>query len=42
MTMMRFLAVLNGLVNVAGGEAPAAHSAYVVILLRGTAGGNRS
>ena len=39
MTMMRFLAVLNGLVNVAGGEAPAAHSAYVVILLRGTAGG---
>jgi len=39
MTMMRFLAVLNGLVNVAGGEAPAAHSAYVVILLRGTADG---
>jgi len=39
MTMMRFLAVLNGLVNVAGGKAPAAHSAYVVILLRGTAGG---
>jgi N-methylhydantoinase B len=39
MTMMRFLAVLNGLVNVAGGEAPAAHSAYVIILLRGTADG---
>ncbi|HUB13717.1 MAG TPA: hydantoinase B/oxoprolinase family protein [Acetobacteraceae bacterium] len=39
MTMMRFLAVLNGLVNVAGGKAPAAHSAYVVILLRGTADG---
>ncbi|HUB50119.1 MAG TPA: hydantoinase B/oxoprolinase family protein [Acetobacteraceae bacterium] len=39
MTMMRFLAVLNGLVNVAGGKAPAAHSAYVVILLRGTAEG---
>jgi N-methylhydantoinase B len=39
MTMMRFLAVLNGLVNVAGGEAPAAHSAYVIILLRGTVTG---
>jgi N-methylhydantoinase B len=39
MTMMRFLAVLNGLVNVAGGEAPAAHSAYVILLLRGTADG---
>ena len=39
MTMMRFLAVLNGIVNVAGGEAPAAHSAYVIILLRGTADG---
>lgn len=39
MTMMRFLAVLNGLVNVAGGQAPASHSAYVIILLRGTAGG---
>jgi N-methylhydantoinase B len=38
-TMMRFLAVLNGLVNVAGGRAPAAHSAYVIIMLRGTAGG---
>ena len=39
MTMMRFLAVLNGLVNVAGGQAPASHSAYVIILLRGTADG---
>ncbi len=39
MTMMRFLAVLNGLVNAAGGSAPAAHSAYVVIMLRGTANG---
>jgi N-methylhydantoinase B len=39
MTMMRFLAVLNGLVNVAGGSAPAAHSAYVIIMLRGVAGG---
>jgi N-methylhydantoinase B len=39
MTMMRFLAVLNGLVNVAGGEAPAAHSAYVILLLRGAADG---
>ena len=39
MTMMRFLAVLNGLVNVAGGSAPASHSAYVIIMLRGNAGG---
>jgi N-methylhydantoinase B len=39
MTMMRFLAALNGLVNVAGGGAPASHSAYVIILLRGTASG---
>jgi N-methylhydantoinase B len=39
MTMMRFLAVLNGLVNVAGGAAPAAHSAYVIIMLRGLAEG---
>ncbi len=35
LTMMRVLAALNGLVNVAGGAAPAAHSAYVIILLRG-------
>ncbi len=34
-TMMRMLATLNGLVNVADGKAPAAHSAYVIILLRG-------
>ena len=39
LTMMRVLAALNGLVNVAGGAAPAAHSAYVILLLRGTAGG---
>jgi N-methylhydantoinase B len=37
--MMRLLSAFNGLVNVAGGTAPAAHSAYVIILLRGTAGG---
>ncbi len=37
LTMMRVLAALNGLVNVAGGKAPAAHSAYVILLLRGTA-----
>lgn len=36
LTMMRVLAALNGLVNVAGGGAPAAHSAYVIALLRGT------
>ncbi|MEI4473929.1 hydantoinase B/oxoprolinase family protein [Frigidibacter sp. MR17.24] len=36
LTMMRFLAAMNGLVNVAGGTAPAAHSAYVVAMLRGT------
>ncbi|WP_223880922.1 hydantoinase B/oxoprolinase family protein [Roseococcus microcysteis] len=35
-TMMRLLAALHGLVAVArGGEAPAAHSAYVVLALRG-------
>jgi N-methylhydantoinase B len=39
MTIMRFLAALNGLVNAAGGSAPAAHSAYVVIMLRGHACG---
>jgi N-methylhydantoinase B len=39
MTMMRVLAALNGLINVAGTPAPAAHSAYVIILLRGTANG---
>ena len=40
LTMMRVLAALNGLVNVAGGAAPAAHSAYVILLLRGTMGGH--
>ena len=36
LTMMRLLAALNGLVNVAGGKAPAAHSAYVISFMRGT------
>lgn len=36
LTMMRVLAGLNGLVNSAGGGAPAAHSAYVITILRGT------
>ena len=36
LTMMRMLATLNGMVNVAGGGAPAAHSAYVIGLMRGT------
>lgn len=36
LTMMRVLAALNGLINVAGGGAPAAHSAYVIALMRGT------
>jgi N-methylhydantoinase B len=35
LTMMRVLAALNGLVNVAGGQAPAAQAAYVVALIRG-------
>jgi N-methylhydantoinase B len=39
LTMMRVLATLSGLVNVAGGQAPAAPAAYVVALIRGTAGG---
>jgi N-methylhydantoinase B len=39
LTMMRVLATLNGLINVAGTAAPAAHSAYVILLMRGTAGG---
>jgi len=34
--MMRVLATLNGLINVAGGGAPASHFAYVIALLRGT------
>ena len=36
LTMMRVLAAMNGLINVAGGAAPAAHSAYVIIIMRGT------
>jgi len=36
LTMMRLLAALNGLVNAAGGGAPAAHAAYVINLIRGT------
>jgi N-methylhydantoinase B len=36
LTMMRVLAALNGLINVAGGGAPASHSAYVINMLRGT------
>ena len=39
MTMMRVLAALNGLINAAGTKAPAAHSAYVILLIRGTANG---
>ncbi len=39
MTMMRVLSALNGLINVAGTPAPASHSAYIIILLRGTADG---
>jgi N-methylhydantoinase B len=38
-TMMRLLSAFNGLINVAGGAAPAAHSAYVIILLRGSHAG---
>jgi N-methylhydantoinase B len=36
LTLMRVLAALNGLVNAAGGGAPAAHSAYVIALVRGS------
>jgi N-methylhydantoinase B len=39
LTMMRMLSCLNGLVAAAGGPAPAAHAAYVILLLRGLAGG---
>jgi len=39
MTMMRMLATLNGLINVAGTPAPAAHAAYVILLIRGIADG---
>jgi N-methylhydantoinase B len=42
LTMMRLLAALHGLVAVArGGEAPAAHSAYVLLALRGEHAGKR-
>jgi N-methylhydantoinase B len=41
-TMMRLLAALHGLVAVArNGEAPAAHSAYVIMALRGEHEGKR-
>src|SRR5262249_56027121 len=33
LTLMRFLAAVNGLINVAGGKAPAAHSAYLISFL---------
>ncbi len=39
LTIMRVLAALNGLVNVAGTPWLAAQSAYVILLLRGTANG---
>ncbi len=39
MTMMRVLATLNGLINVAGTKAPASHAAYVILLIRGMADG---
>ena len=39
MTMMRVLAALNGLINAAGTKAPAAHSAYVILMIRGTVDG---
>lgn len=35
LTTMRVLSALNGLVNVAGGGAPAANSAYVITIMRG-------
>jgi N-methylhydantoinase B len=36
LTMMRVLGTLNGLINVAGGGAPASHAAYVITMMRGT------
>lgn len=36
LTTMRVLSALNGLVNVAGGGAPAANSAYVLGIIRGS------
>jgi N-methylhydantoinase B len=42
LTMMRLLATFHGLVAVArGGEAPAAHSAYNIVQLRGLAPGGK-
>jgi N-methylhydantoinase B len=41
LTMMRVLGTLNGLINVASGSGPASHSAYVIIMLRGLAGGKQ-
>jgi len=38
LTLMRMLAVLNGLVNRGQGGAPAAQSAYVITIMRGTYG----
>lgn len=35
LTMMRVLAGINGLINTAGGGAPASHSAYVITFIRG-------
>ncbi|MBP1842701.1 N-methylhydantoinase B [Rhizobium petrolearium] len=35
LTMMRVLSALNGLVNAAGGKAPASNSAYVITIMRG-------
>lgn len=36
LTTMRVLSAINGLVNTAGGKAPAANSAYVISIMRGT------
>lgn len=36
LTMMRTLSAINGLVNAGNGGAPAAHSAYVIAIMRGT------
>ncbi|MDB2407306.1 hydantoinase B/oxoprolinase family protein [Jannaschia sp.] len=36
LTMMRTLSTINGMVNAAGGGAPAAHAAYVVAIMRGS------
>jgi N-methylhydantoinase A len=39
LTMMRVLATLHGLINVAGTPGLAAHSAYVILMMSGTVGG---